>query len=129
MKKLFSILLISAYLISTTEFYQVLKLPLLAEHFNEHKSLNQGTTFWDFLVMHYTNNDIKYADHDKDMRLPFKSHEGSIHNIILTIINNNPQILALTKPIVIDLNEYNLQENISFKSTYLSNIWQPPKYC
>lgn len=128
MKKLLSILLISAYLISTTEFYQVLKLPLLAEHFNEHKSLNQGTTFWGFLVMHYTNNDVKYADHDKDMRLPFKSHEGSVHSIVLTFIHN-PAILILIKPVVIDLNEYNLRENICFNSTYLSNIWQPPKFC
>jgi hypothetical protein len=127
LKKLLSILLISAYLISTTEFYQVLKLPLLAEHFNEHKSLNQGTTFWDFLVMHYTNNDVTYADHDKDMRLPFKSHEGSTHSALFTF-SNNPQLLTLIKPVVIDLNEYNLLENICFNSEYLSNIWQPPKY-
>jgi hypothetical protein len=105
----------------------VLKLPLLAEHFNEHKSLNQGTTFWDFLVMHYTNNDVKYADHDKDMRLPFKSHEGSTHSTLFTF-SNNPQLLILIKPVVIDLNEYNLLENICFNSEYLSNIWQPPKY-
>jgi len=104
----------------------VLKIPLLAEHFMEHKNLNQGTTIWDFLIMHYTNNDIIYADHDKDMQLPFKSHDGSIHNIILTFIHN-PVIQTLTRPVVIDLNEYNLLENISFNSTYLSNIWQPPK--
>ena len=121
-----SIFLLSAYLISTTEFYQMLKLPLLAEHFIEHKSLNQGTTFWDFLVMHYTNNDVKYSDHDQDMRLPFKSHEGSVHSIILTFIHN-PIIQEIIKSVVIDLNEYNLRENICFNSTYLSNIWQPPK--
>lgn len=127
MKKLFSIVIISAYLISTTEFYQVLKIPMLAEHFFEHKSLNNGTTLWDFLIMHYTNNDVIYADHEKDMRLPFKSHEGSVHSIILTFIHNSP-VQEIIKPLIIDLNEYNLQENICFNSTYLSNIWQPPKH-
>lgn len=129
MRKLISILLISVYLISTTEFYQVLKIPLLAEHFNEHKSLNEGTTFWSFLMMHYTNNDVKYADNDQDMRLPFKSHEGSVHSIVLTFIHN-PISQAIVKPIVaLNLKEYKPREDIFFNSTYHSNIWQPPKYC
>lgn len=128
MKKFVSIFLISAYLISTTEFYQVLKIPLLAEHFNEHKTLNEGTTFWNFLIMHYTNNDVKYADNDKDMRLPFKSHEGSVHNVILSFIDN-PVLNILIKPVVTDLDEYKPQEDKYFNSTYLSNIWQPPKSC
>ena len=78
--------------------------------------------------MHYTNNDIIYADHDKDMQLPFKSHEGSVHSVIMSILHT-PVIQELIKPVVIDLKEYNLIENICFSSTYLSNIWQPPKYC
>lgn len=78
--------------------------------------------------MHYTNNDIKYADHDKDMRLPFKSNEGSVNSIVLTFIHS-PTLLTFIKPVIIDLNEYNLSENICFNSTYLSNIWQPPKFC
>ena len=123
-----SILLLSAYLLSSTEFSQVLKLPLLLEHFNEHKTWNEGTTLWSFMIMHYTNNDVKYADHDKDMRLPFKSNEGSVHSILLTFIHI-PTLLTLIKPVIIDLNEYNLRENICFNSTYLSNIWQPPKFC
>ena len=123
-----SILLLSAYLLSSTEFSQVLKLPLLLEHFNEHKTWNEGTTLWSFMIMHYTNNDVKYADHDKDMRLPFKSNEGSVYSILLTFIHI-PTLLTLIKPVIIDLNEYNLRENICFNSTYLSNIWQPPKFC
>ena len=107
----------------------MLKLPLLAEHFSEHKSLNKGTTFWDFLVMHYTNNDIEYADHDEDMRLPFKSHEGSVHSIVLSFIHN-PFSQATIKPsVVVNLKEYKPKEDIFFNSTYHSNIWQPPKYC
>lgn len=78
--------------------------------------------------MHYTNNDIKYADHDSDMRLPFKSHEGSVHSPILSFIHT-PVIQEFIKPVIIDRKEYSLSENIYFKSTYLSNIWQPPKSC
>jgi len=123
-----SILLLSAYLISSTEFYQMLKLPLLLEHFNEHKTLNEGTTLWSFMIMHYTNNDVKYADHDQDMRLPFKSHEGSVHTLILTFIHQTVTHI-ISKPAELDLREYKLKKVIFFNSAYLSNIWQPPKAC
>lgn len=107
----------------------MLKIPLLAEHFKEHKSLNEGTTFWDFMLMHYTNNDVKYADNDQDMRLPFKSHENSIHSIVLTFIHN-PISQVIIKPVVVFyLKEYKASEDIFFHSTYHSTIWQPPKYC
>lgn len=129
MKKLIPILLISVYLISTTEFYQLLKIPLLAEHFNEHKSLNEGTTFWNFLVMHYSNNDIEYADNDKDMRLPFKSNEGSLHSINSSIIHHTNSNAVIKPVLVLNLKEYKPKEDIFFNSTYHSNIWQPPKYC
>jgi hypothetical protein len=87
-RKTLSILLLSAYLISSTELSQILKLPLLLEHFNEHKTWNEGTTLWSFMIMHYTNNDVKYADHDKDMKLPFKSKEESLNSLSLSFIHN-----------------------------------------
>ena len=83
-----SIVLLSAYLISSTEFSQLLKLPLLLEHFNEHKTLNEGTTLWSFMMMHYTNNDVEYAEHEQDMQLPFKSKEGSLNSLSLSFIQN-----------------------------------------
>jgi hypothetical protein len=123
-----SILLLSAYLISSTEFSQMLKLPLLLEHLNEHKTLNEGTTLWSFMMMHYTNNDVKYADHDKDMQLPFKSKEGSLNILSLSFIQNFTSI-KLVNPFERELKIYMIHNDHIFKSTFLSNIWQPPKFC
>lgn len=123
-----SILLLSSYLISTTEFYQMLKLPLLLEHYNEHKTLNEGITLWGFMIMHYTNNDVKYADHDKDMRLPFKSNEGSVNIFSLSFIQNFTSI-KLINPFENELKSYTIQKDQKFNSTFLSNIWQPPQSC
>ncbi len=128
MKKLISILLISSFLISSTEFYQILKVPFLLEHFKEHKSLNEGTTFWSFLSMHYSNNDIKYADYEKDMRLPFKSSEGSLHLLSISFINYF-STTKLHKPFAKTLKTYKIFNDHKFQSSYLSNIWQPPKSC
>ena len=123
-----SILLLSAYLISSTEISQMLKLPLLLEHFNEHKSLNEGLTLWSFMVMHYTNNDVKYADHDKDMQLPFKSKEGSLNILSVSFIQNFTSI-KIINPFERELKIYMIKNDHVFNSTFLSNIWQPPKSC
>lgn len=40
MKKMFAIFFLSVYLISTTELSQLLKFPILVEHFIEHKEKN-----------------------------------------------------------------------------------------
>jgi hypothetical protein len=123
-----SLLLLSAYLISITEFYQMLKLPLLLEHFYEHKNLNEGTTLWSFMIMHYTNNDVKYADHDKDMRLPFKSNEGSVNIFSLSFIQNFTTV-KLINPFEREINSYLIYNDHLINFTFFSNIWQPPKSC
>ena len=106
----------------------MLKLPLLLEHFNEHKTWNEGTTLWSFMIMHYTNNDVKYADHDKDMKLPFKSKEGSLNILSLSFIQNFTSI-KLGNPFERELKIYRILNDHLFNSTFLSTIWQPPKFC
>jgi hypothetical protein len=127
-RKTLSILLLSAYLISSTELSQILKLPLLLEHFNEHKTWNEGTTLWSFMIMHYTNNDVKYADHDKDMRLPFKSNEGSVNIFSLSFIQNFTTV-KLINPFEREINSYLIHNDHLINFTFFSNIWQPPKSC
>jgi hypothetical protein len=126
-KKTVSILLFSAYLISATEIYQILKLPLLLEHYNEHKFLNEGTTLWSFLIIHYTNNDIKYADYEEDMRLPFKSHEGCANALSLSFIQNFTSI-KIRNLFEKERKIYVISNDNILNSTYLSTIWQPPKF-
>jgi hypothetical protein len=72
-KKLIAILLLSLYLVSTTELYQFLKMPVLIEHYLEHKGENPKITLVSFIKMHY-DNPVKDADYKTDQQLPFISH-------------------------------------------------------
>ena len=74
MRKYFAISLFCIYLFSTTEMNQLLKVPLLIEHYFDHQEENTNLTLFQFLNMHYTNPHPIDKNHKKDMDLPFKSH-------------------------------------------------------
>ena len=127
MKKFIAIAFLSIYLLSTTELHQLLKLPVLVEHFAEHKSANQSVTLWRFLCMHYAHGNVHDADYEKDMKLPFKSHSccNSTINLVFLFSNEN-----LTFPIYKFLDETKSVINFySFivGSSHLKAIWQPPQ--
>jgi hypothetical protein len=127
-KKYIPIFLLSLYLISLTELSQLIKLPMLVEHYSEHKEKNKNLSVLDFLYMHYSQNNVKDADYDKDMKLPFKSP-----NTLLSSLEIAPVLFAsenlLLKPIPSDSKQYTLYSEKHLSSAYLASIWQPPKSC
>ncbi len=121
MKRLAALALLIFYLVSFTEFSEVLLLPLLIEHYTEHKSKVDEFSFWEFLVMHYEND---VAHDDQDMSLPFKDcHHSSFAQIVL----EPGQKIILT--------ENAEKTTVSYTSFYLQHepqllsgdIFQPPK--
>jgi hypothetical protein len=65
-------------------FQQVLRLPLLCQHFSEHKQADDTLDVYNFLAMHYLGNDIDDKDQKKDNELPFKHTDShSFQSIFL----------------------------------------------
>ena len=115
---------------ATTELYQLLKLPFLVEHFMEHKEQNKDITLLDFLSLHYANGDVKDADYEEDMKLPFKSHSNTITtNIVDAMASTVLKITIHPKPNFVELKVIIIAKEAIFASSYHSNIWQPPKFC
>ena len=125
MKKVITILFVSIYLFSSTELNQLLKLPVLHEHFKEHHAEDNSLSMMDFILMHYSSNDVNKSDQDEDMKLPFKSPDSCFSASIIAYIS---QPIGFTEKLVFftkePLNNYTYKE---FSSSYLSSIWQPPK--
>ncbi|MBL7891120.1 MAG: hypothetical protein JNL63_00710 [Bacteroidia bacterium] len=126
MKKFFIIALLSVYFVSITELNQLTKLPLLVQHFAEHKGKDNDISLWQFLAMHYTQSDDHDGDREKDMKLPFKSHESCVNAGTLAFIPSgfeNPS----TKLIDIPNKAWSIYIEQFLSAAYLSSIWQPPK--
>jgi hypothetical protein len=113
-------------MLSTTQFSEVLKLPILIQHFIEHKHENSSITFLGFLEMHYAHGNIQDADYDKDMKLPFK-----------TIVNSSIESTVFCSPIPVftpnsvvyftSNHQQYFYYSFTYSSAFLNSIWQPPR--
>lgn len=131
MKKALAILFLVTYTFSTTELYQLLKLPVLVEHFFEHKAKNSEMSFWDFMVLHYDGNHLENHPHDddyeQDQKLPFMAQT----NVPSYCFVHTPPFRFEIKN---KLYQCPKQKMPAFDENYtandfLSSIWQPPKSC
>jgi len=120
--------LLSIFLVSTTELYQLVKLPLLVEHFKEHRQADKDMTLWAFFCMHYDYAAKPDEDYAKDMTLPFKANDSMINATIADFVSST-FYLSPTKTIYASSVQFSTFDEQRIISSFLSNIWQPPKSC
>lgn len=125
MKRFFSILLLIGFLSSTTELHELFKLPHLVYHFFEHSSGHSESTLAQFLQIHFSK---EYKNQQEDNHdhgcLPFQGEHHHPVQLLHFYTNNNTDF-RLTPQNNSVKNLYCRQSSTS--STYLANIWQPPK--
>lgn len=125
-KKLFILFILSFHLVSATALQELVKLPVLFQHYFEHKALNDKLTFTKYLVDHY--NDIPHTDNDeaRDNQLPFKSDQQTANGLVSLAIPQNYQVnLKFPIPTAVKLAVGYTEDHIP--NSYQSKIWQPPK--
>lgn len=131
MRRVLAILFLSVYLISTTELGQLLKFPMLVEHYFEHKEKNPQMTVVEFLALHYEGNHLenhpKDDDYEQDKKLPFIVHTDVLS---ISFVLTPPFSFEIETKIPVGKEPKALPLDDTFSDkNYLSAIWQPPKYC
>lgn len=126
MKRVLSIFFLVIYLASTSEFIQILKIPILVSHYFEHKENKADINFTEFWVIHYGKSTEKHH-HKNNTHENLPYHHISLHsNLICDLpksLDSYSQIRKLfdfqqkIKP----TNEQLIQDNL------VVSIWQPPK--
>lgn len=127
MKRIIALTLLTFFLISSTEVQQLLKLPILLEHFSEHHKKDKKITLCKFLCMHYSTETINDGDFEKDSKLPFKSIDTNSSSNQVVILNELKFCLNTTL-VYSEKKEYNKYYSNFNSSKYLNFIWQPPKF-
>ena len=113
------------YLSSNTQLHEIFKLPALFEHYLEHHQSNASLSFFDFLKMHYADNNIIYPDYEEDMKLPFKSTDVCDYFVaIFSMLPNHPTI---KEPLHTQETMFAEFKHQFICTSVLNAIWQPPK--
>lgn len=106
--------------------YQILKFPVLIEHFIEHRSENPDLSLYEFLALHYSSETNYDADYDEDMKLPFKTHNES-QTISITAVYFSDSHTKIISPVLMDHSSPVVKNDMFIYSSYSSSIFQPPK--
>ncbi|HWC52148.1 MAG TPA: hypothetical protein VG676_01090 [Chitinophagaceae bacterium] len=112
------------FISSSTELHQLLRLPVLFSHYQEHKQDDEKTGFADFIVFHYFNGDITDGDSTHD-DLPFTENHAEALHITVAVL---PADLAGESFILFNPESAKgIYQPQLFPSSVLPAIWQPPK--
>lgn len=126
MTKSISILLLSLTLMgSVVDLHTLAKMPRLFEHYKEHRKRLPGSSFMDFLELHYGG---QANQHDQDERgkhqnLPFKSSTCTFSHILNVITSVNACEIT-------SIHFYRTYSNFyqsTFYAGFSESIWQPPR--
>jgi len=125
-KKIISIIVLFAFLITSTELHEMFKLGSLFDHYLEHKESDQSINFIEFIRLHYSND--KHADKHKDHNLPFKQHQDFSHIVQLLKINFSKKISTEFILFQSFKKSFVLKNEDKNSSLFKASIWQPPKF-
>ncbi len=100
-------------------------LPLLIDHYQEHKEADKAISFLSFLKMHYAGEHPLDGHPQKDMRLPFKaSADTGSASCLFALPLNYSYIYVRCMPLDGALCFY---YNAGKDHYAVQSIWQPPK--
>lgn len=131
MNKMLAISFLTIYLVSTTELSQLLKFPVLVEHYFEHKEINPDLSVIDFLELHYKGNHLENHphndDYEQDKKLPFMTHTNLL--ACSFVVSQSVNFEMKTKLPTRQKEKIIATDDFFLNNHFLSSIWQPPKFC
>jgi hypothetical protein len=124
LKRIIAGFLLFTFLFTQTELHQLLKFPMLVEHYLEHRAANRNISVSVFLAMHYLNDSPADKDHDRDMQLPFKSTDCCAAAVTFAFSFDSAIYIPLPDVITIEHPSFTRAE---YPSAQTAEIWQPPR--
>lgn len=126
MKVLTAKALLMIILLAGTPLGELVKLPMLFVHMVNHMNEDPAMSLADFFDMHYNRGLVMDEDYHQDMKLPFKASQSNLSFVW-------GEVNVLEFPNIQYREGYTVHKSIGQKtadmpSSYLSRIWQPPRF-
>lgn len=127
MRKYVAIFFLGIYLVTTPQLLELLKIPVMAEHYMTHRAEEPDMNLLNFLCIHYIHDTIQDADYDEDMKLPFKTMCTASISFIAIVYPLNIIEINIQKECLEYIQPKSFYHYSDYSSSYLSSIWQPPR--
>ncbi|HRP33396.1 MAG TPA: hypothetical protein PKV73_15970 [Agriterribacter sp.] len=125
MKQLTGILFLTLHLLAFTECRQLLRVPYLLKHFQQHQSKEPGMNLASFIKLHYGSPLTVTDDFKQDQQLPFRSVDCSLQ--ITSVYVYEPVPLSVNFPVTapaIRFHHFNEPNKPQFAAI---SVFQPPR--
>jgi hypothetical protein len=117
----------SIYMLSFSELHQFLRMPVLIQHFIEHRQKDPSVSLLSFLNEHYIHQYIKDADYQRDNQLPFRDSDCCAVTTALNFECPATTVIELPARTTEIRNEYILHDEESHTLLSVADIFQPPR--
>jgi len=112
-------------MLSFAELHNLLKIPVLFEHYKEHRQLNPDISFWSFIKLHYLDPIVVDEDYQRDQQLPFRDTDCCV--MTLSSVCECLQIaVEIDKPEEV-INDFHLFNEENKPQFVPFDIFQPPR--
>src|SRR5689334_2638991 len=112
-------------MMSFSELHQFLKLPVLVQHFMEHKKLDPSISLFAFLELHYVHQYIIDDDYQRDKQLPFREGDCIANNTVTVECHNSVIELPYSSTEV--KHEFVWYDEKDKPLISVADIFQPPR--
>jgi hypothetical protein len=128
-KKSIAIFFMGIYMLAFSECHQFLRIPVLVQHYIEHRQWNPDISLLAFLEEHYIHQYIQDADYQRDNQLPFRATESCIASVSAAMTFECPQqpVVTIAAQPVETKNEFILYDEDNHSLLSVADIFQPPR--
>ena len=117
--------MVSVYMFSFAEFHNLLKIPVLFEHYQEHRAQNSVSGFWSFITLPYLDAYVIDDDYQEDRQLPFRDTDCGL--VVNTSICSFTPVVFDIQPPAEPIREFFLFNDGHAPQFTSFDIFQPPR--
>jgi hypothetical protein len=126
-KKAVAIFFLSIYMLSFAEMHQFLRMPVLIQHFMEHRHQDPSVSLLSFLKLHYIHQYVKDEDYQRDSQLPFRHADCCVTYTTICCECPGSTVIEWPEHRIETKNVYILHDEDNHSLLAVADIFQPPR--
>jgi hypothetical protein len=114
-------------MLSFSELHQFLRMPVLIQHFIEHRQEDPSISLLSFLSLHYIHQYVQDEDYQRDQQLPFRHSDCCITYTTICCECPGNAIIEMPARTTEIKNEFILHDEDNHTLLSIADIFQPPR--